>query len=96
MVGPNGKGKTNFLESIYVLSLGRSFRSPKREDLIEWDKNFMRCKAEVNVNNEDTELEVFYASSPTHKKNFKKNGVNLKNSEYLGNLLNDERLNQYL
>lgn len=87
LVGPNGIGKTNFLEAIYVLSLGRSFRSLHRDDLIEWEKDYSRCSATVESANDDTTLEVFCSCRPTQIRNFKKNGVNLKNSEYLGNLL---------
>ncbi|MDA1060227.1 MAG: DNA replication/repair protein RecF [bacterium] len=87
LVGPNGMGKTNFLEAIYVLSLGKSFRSLLQDNLIKWDDDFMRCTAKINDEDEEVDLEVFYSSKPIKQKNFKKNGVNLKNSEYLGNLL---------
>lgn len=85
--GPNGIGKTNFLEAVYVLSLGRSFRSIHRDDLVEWEKPYTRCKAFIDSDAGKTELEFFYSTSPARIKNFKKNGVSLKNSEYFGNLL---------
>lgn len=87
LVGLNGKGKTNFLEAIYLLSLGRSFRTPHTEELIEWEKDYFRCTAEIEVDNEKSSLEVFYSHRPRLQKNYKKNEVNLKNSEYIGNLL---------
>lgn len=87
IVGPNGTGKTNFLEAIYLLSLGKSFRSSMPDDLIKWDNEYSRCSANATIDDEDCHLEVFYSTAPTRRKNFKKNGVNLKNSEYLGNLL---------
>lgn len=87
LVGPNGKGKTNLLEAIYILSLGKSFRSLQNEDLIMWENDYLRCRAEVKTKDFDLELEVFYSQRPTRQKNFKRNGVNLKNSEYLGNLI---------
>ena len=87
LTGKNGKGKTNFLEAIYTLSLGRSFRSIKRDDLVSWNADFMRCKCQTTSDDEELDLEVFYAKKPTIKKNFKRNEVNLKNSEFLGNLL---------
>lgn len=87
LVGPNGIGKTNFLEAIYVLSLGKSFRSLTQENLIKWDYDFMRLTGEVIIDDDDSNLEVFYSNHPKKQKNFKKNGVNLKNSEYLGHLL---------
>ncbi|MDD3861337.1 MAG: DNA replication/repair protein RecF [Candidatus Gracilibacteria bacterium] len=85
--GPNGKGKTNLLEAIYALSLGKSFRTVMYDDLILWGMDYMRVKGIVDVDEENLELEVFYTNFPAKKKNFKKNGVSLKNSEYIGNLL---------
>lgn len=35
--GKNGEGKTNLLEAIYVLSLSKSYRTSKRQELIQWD-----------------------------------------------------------
>ncbi|MBP9770944.1 DNA replication/repair protein RecF [Candidatus Gracilibacteria bacterium] len=87
IIGPNGTGKTNFLEAIYLLSLGKSFRSLVHDDLVGWDSEYLRCSANATIEEEDCHLEVFYSTAPTRRKNFKKNGVNLKNSEYLGNLL---------
>lgn len=86
-VGPNGAGKTNFLEAIYVLSLGKSFRSLCRDDLVGWNMDYMRCTCDVENDEGNVNLEVFYSNYPKAQKNFKKNGVNLKNSEYLGNLI---------
>ena len=42
LLGPNGKGKTNFLEAIYLLSFGKSFRTSAHEDLINWESDFSR------------------------------------------------------
>ena len=35
--GPNAQGKTNFLEALGVLLVGRSFRGAKAADLARWD-----------------------------------------------------------
>ena len=86
LLGPNGQGKTNFLEALYTLSLGKSFRTSLPEDLINWDNEYLRCNCEVDLEDDEMDLEVFYSKNP-RKKNFKRNGVNLKNSDYLGNLL---------
>ncbi|PIZ74968.1 DNA replication/repair protein RecF [Candidatus Peregrinibacteria bacterium CG_4_10_14_0_2_um_filter_38_24] len=85
LTGENGKGKTNFLEGIYMLSLGRSFRNSKLESLVKWECPHMRCTGEIEDDeNEKHILEVFYSSSPK-RKNLKKNDVNMKNSDYIGN-----------
>ncbi|MFA6991840.1 MAG: DNA replication/repair protein RecF [Candidatus Gracilibacteria bacterium] len=97
--GKNGSGKTNLLEAIYVLSLGRSFRNIKQEDMIGWEKDFLRVKGDVEEHEnidasapkprsvELTELEVFYGRAPSRKKSFKRNGVPMKTSSYIGALL---------
>lgn len=84
LTGENGKGKTNFLEGIYMLSLGRSFRNSKLDSLVKWESPYMRCTGEIEDDEKENHmLEVFYSSSPK-KKNLKKNDVSLKNSEYIG------------
>ncbi|OGJ42564.1 hypothetical protein A3B60_01075 [Candidatus Peregrinibacteria bacterium RIFCSPLOWO2_01_FULL_39_12] len=88
LVGGNGTGKTNFLEAIYVLSLGRSFRSLFRDDLISWGDEHLRLNADISYDDgESANLEVFYENKPAKRKNFKRNGLTLKGSEYVGSLL---------
>jgi len=36
--GDNGSGKTSILEAIYLLGLGRSFRSTRLDSLIQWEQ----------------------------------------------------------
>ncbi len=38
LLGENGQGKTNLLEAIYFLSTLRSFRTSRREELLQWGK----------------------------------------------------------
>jgi len=45
IVGPNGSGKTNLLEALYVLSQGSSFRVNDK-DLIEYGQNQFKLTAE--------------------------------------------------
>jgi DNA replication and repair protein RecF len=51
LVGPNGVGKTNFLEALYFALTGRSFRTSDRRDLIPFGGSFAR--AEATVRDED-------------------------------------------
>lgn len=39
LFGRNGQGKTNLLESIYLLSVFRSFRKGTAKDLVKWDED---------------------------------------------------------
>ncbi len=40
LVGENGQGKTNLLEIIYYLSVTRSFRTNRDQELAHWDGRF--------------------------------------------------------
>jgi len=86
LVGNNGIGKTNFLEAIFMLSLGRSFRTSSKDDLVQWGGEFFRVKGEV-FEEESSELEVFYSSFPARRRNFRVNGVNTVYTKFLGNLV---------
>ncbi len=43
--GGNAQGKTNLLEAIYLISTGKSFRTPNLKDLIQKDKNYFYLEA---------------------------------------------------
>lgn len=42
--GQNAQGKTNLLESIYITSMGKSFRTNKDRDMIRFGSDFFRIK----------------------------------------------------
>ena len=44
--GDNAQGKTNIIESIYLSAIGKSFRTNKDNELINFNENF----AEININ----------------------------------------------
>ena len=39
IIGENGQGKTNLIEAIYMLSIGRSFRTNKDKDMMMFEQN---------------------------------------------------------
>lgn len=47
IIGENGQGKTNLLEAIYLLSTGRSFKTPHLKELIMLGKNYFLIEAEI-------------------------------------------------
>jgi len=46
-VGDNGAGKTNILESIYYLSIARSFRSSQTKKIIQSEKDYLQVVGHV-------------------------------------------------
>lgn len=54
IVGENGKGKTNILESIYYCSFGKSFRTSEEKDLINENSN----AAYIQLNGENSKGKI--------------------------------------
>ncbi len=54
IVGPNGTGKTNILESLFLLSTGKSFKAKIEEESINYDTDIARVEGKLK----DLDLEV--------------------------------------
>ncbi len=76
-IGNNAQGKTNLLEAIYFLALGKSLRNYQKEDLVNWDKQHFYIKGNVVEKNRSTKIEIGY--SRENKKIIKINSVEKKN-----------------
>lgn len=57
-IGDNAQGKTNILESIYVLAVTKSYLNVNDKDLIKFDNSCAIIKANVLLNDVNTDLEV--------------------------------------
>ena len=53
ILGNNGNGKTNLLESIYYLSTGRSHRTYSQDEIINWGSDYSKVKALIGSEKED-------------------------------------------
>lgn len=53
ILGNNGNGKTNLLESIYYLSTGRSHRTYSQDEIINWGSDYSKVKALVGSEKKD-------------------------------------------
>jgi DNA replication and repair protein RecF len=42
ILGENAQGKTNVMESIYVLAMAKSHRTSNDKDLIRWDQEYAK------------------------------------------------------
>jgi DNA replication and repair protein RecF len=56
-LGQNAQGKTNLLESIYITSMGKSFRTGKDRDMVRFGSEFFRVKATA-VKEEELIVEI--------------------------------------
>ncbi len=44
LIGENGQGKTNLIEAIYICSLGKSFRTSKFKEMLNFNKEFFKVE----------------------------------------------------
>lgn len=84
LIGENAQGKTNLLESIYVLAMTRSHRTNNDRELIEFGKNAAQIKGTVQRELGSLKLELDIGK---HGKKAKANHLEkARLSEYLGQL----------
>ena len=81
--GDNAQGKTNIIESIFVCSLGKSFRTNKDKELINIEEE--NCNIEIEFEKSDRDGKVKFIIN--QKKNIFLNDIKIKKlSELLGNI----------
>ena len=56
--GNNAQGKTNFLESVRYMSIGKSMRTSREKELIKWNEDCARIKATVKSGNVSKRLDI--------------------------------------
>jgi len=87
VIGPNTAGKSNLIESIYLLSAGKSFRAEKDSQMVKIGHEMGRVRAKVL----DIDLEVAVtvgevAGVKAQYKRFFVNGVAKRRADFVGNL----------
>ena len=81
--GDNAQGKTNIIESIFLCSIGKSFRTSKEKELIQFNKEMASVFLEYQKSDREGSIKV----DLNEKKNILVNGIKIKKlSELLGNL----------
>lgn len=95
LIGMNGQGKTNFLESIVLLSLSKNYYSTALADFVNWSARgnetglpeYFRIRGEyVSSNGKNNELELACGNGKNYTKVLKVNGLKVKPHEYIGHL----------
>lgn len=81
--GDNAQGKTNIIESIFLCSIGKSFRTSKDNELIQFDKENTSIIIEFEKKDRDGKIKI----DLNNKKNIYVNDIKIKKlSELLGNI----------
>lgn len=85
IIGGNAQGKTNLIESIYISSIGKSFRTLKDQEMIMFGKK--ACLCSVFAKNEIEDINIQIKILKGKKKEIKKNGKALSRvSEMINNI----------
>ena len=84
--GKNAQGKTNLLESVYLLSTAKSFRTQHKKELVKFDRDI--CSVTANAISSDREYEIKSVISKNAPPIFKINGIKCKKSADVSGILN--------
>jgi len=95
IVGPNASGKSNILEALFLLSMGKSFHVQLEEEMIRNGEDIARVKGLVGSSIETTKLEVILTRGQievgdakfekTPRKKLLVNGVSRRLIDFTGN-----------
>src|SRR5690625_2060683 len=84
IIGENAQGKTNLMESIYVLAFSRSYRTSRERELIMWEKDYAKIEGNITKKNDTFPLEIIITKLG---KKARKNKLEQKRlSDYIGAL----------
>jgi DNA replication and repair protein RecF len=81
LVGQNAQGKTNILEAVFLSCLGKSFRTKKEAELIQWNYDFFYLKSRFESADFSHLCELGVGKK---QKKIKLNGVEVNGSNFFG------------
>ena len=82
--GPNAQGKTNILEALHLCCLGKSHRTSRDEELIQWGKDTARVMVKTAQRDGTHEVAVILSRTQKKKKTVR---IGLRQAERIGELL---------
>ena len=85
-IGKNAQGKTNLLEAIHICATGKSFRTSKDRELINFNKSEAYIGAKAKVDNKEKLIEIKYDIKG--QKRIKLNKIELKSQRELDSGIN--------
>lgn len=90
VIGPNAIGKTNILESLFLLATGKSFRAEESSEMISFEKEIGRVRGEISkLESEKFVLEIMLTKGEvmgvaTPLKKYSINGVAKRGMDFAG------------
>ena len=84
-IGENGQGKTSLAEALYIMCLGRSFRTQKDRAMIRFGEETSVVRTTVFKNERNVRTEIIL--NRNEKKIVKINGVKKKRADLAGHIL---------
>lgn len=89
LVGPNAAGKTNVLEAMFLLAVGKSFRADEDREVVRWGSEIARIRGRVSAGGEETKLELMVtrgdvAGQKTPIKKYFVNGIARRQMDFVG------------
>lgn len=95
IVGPNASGKTNILESLYLLSTGKSFHARIEEEMVNYNADIARVKGRIKTDGVIVDLEAVLthgfidigkvSSEKVARKKLLVNGISKRLIDFSGN-----------
>lgn len=91
IVGPNGSGKTNILEAIMMIAVGKSFRADADREAIRWGSEMSNVECRMGSGDDEVKLEIVITpgeafGQKTPLKKYLVNGVPRRMIDFVGNL----------
>lgn len=84
ILGENAQGKTNAMESIYVLAMAKSHRTSNDKDLIRWDAEYAKIEGRVKKSHGSVPMQLIISKKG---KKAKYNHIEQRKlSQYVGNM----------
>jgi len=84
ILGENAQGKTNVMESLYVLAMAKSHRTTNDKDLIRWDEEYAKINGRIKKGSGSFPLELVISKKG---KKAKFNHIEQRKlSQYIGNM----------
>ncbi|MCA1042194.1 DNA replication/repair protein RecF [Bacillus infantis] len=84
IIGQNAQGKTNVMESIYVLAMAKSHRTSNDKELIRWDEDYAKIEGRVRKNHGPLPMQLVISKKG---KKAKCNHIEQQRlSQYVGNM----------